>query len=120
MALVMKKRLKSILLFTILVLTVPPAGSLLFGFWLEADPALFYPNARSLFIICYVIKNPLLHWTFKPQGKVGILGCLHHPLFLVVLYMGLIGIVFSETYNSVSKIHNCQNDGFVRKNGNKD
>ncbi len=94
MALVMKKRLKSILLFTMLVLTVPPAGSLLFGFWLEADPALFYPNARSLFIICYVIKNPLLHRTFKPQGKLEYWVAFTTLYFSSFYIWGLIGIVF--------------------------
>lgn len=66
----MKRQLKNILVFTFLVLTVPLAASLLFGFWTEEDFMLFYPNARSLFIICYVFKSPILKRTFKPCGKL--------------------------------------------------
>lgn len=63
-------KIKNILSFFLQLLVLPVAAYLLFSLWMEQELGIiFYQNACLLFMLCYVIRKPVLNRTFKPEGR---------------------------------------------------
>ena len=63
-------KIKNILSFFLQLLVLPVAAYLLFSLWTEQELGIiFYQNACFLFMLCYVIRKPVLNRTFKPEGR---------------------------------------------------